>query len=322
MAADIKTLRQFEAVVRLGGVTAAARELGLKQPAVSMALARLARETGLVLFERRGQTVAPTDAARLLAESARNVIAAADAFEAHAAALGPAPEAGAGAGKITIAFCDRGPQWFVVPRFRLLVADAAGIQVDCRMMAPDTGPGRLLAARTRSGRADIVVADAPVQMPGVAAEYLVGDVHYLSVPRGHPLAGRASVRLADLGPVEILFLGLDGAFSRRLRAFVADKLPHIRLVVETDYFVFQERLRRTQALTFTTALVRHYRFDGMGREEIPILDDLSAIGYWIHYRRQAPAAVRRFVDFAHALVASSGLQGRAPAQAVAPAPNV
>lgn len=57
------TLRQmqiFEAVVRLGGYTRAAKELGLTQPTVSMQMYKLSDILGLELLEQTGRTTHPT----------------------------------------------------------------------------------------------------------------------------------------------------------------------------------------------------------------------------------------------------------------------
>jgi len=50
----------FEAVVRLGGYTRAAKELGLTQPTVSMQMYKLSDILGLELLEQTGRTTHPT----------------------------------------------------------------------------------------------------------------------------------------------------------------------------------------------------------------------------------------------------------------------
>ncbi len=61
-------LRVFDAAARTGSFTAAARTLGVGQPAVSHAVARLERWLDAVLFERSRSGVVLTEAGRVLAD--------------------------------------------------------------------------------------------------------------------------------------------------------------------------------------------------------------------------------------------------------------
>jgi DNA-binding transcriptional LysR family regulator len=78
---DVTRLRVLVAVARHGSVTAAARALNYAQPSVSHHLARLEAETGTKLVQRAGRGIRLTDAGRLLAERAAEVIGRLDAAE-------------------------------------------------------------------------------------------------------------------------------------------------------------------------------------------------------------------------------------------------
>lgn len=78
---DVTRLRVLVAVARHGSVTAAAHALNYAQPSVSHHLARLEAETGTKLVQRAGRGIRLTDAGRLLAERATEVIGRLDAAE-------------------------------------------------------------------------------------------------------------------------------------------------------------------------------------------------------------------------------------------------
>jgi DNA-binding transcriptional LysR family regulator len=78
---DVTRLRVLVAVARHGSVTAAAHALNYAQPSVSHHLARLEAETGIKLVQRAGRGIRLTDAGRLLAERAAEVIGRLDAAE-------------------------------------------------------------------------------------------------------------------------------------------------------------------------------------------------------------------------------------------------
>src|SRR5271165_3873213 len=83
---DVTRLKVLVAVARHGSVTAAARALNYAQPSVSHHIARLEAETGTQLLERVGRGVRLTEAGRLLAERAEEIIGRLDSAEAELAA--------------------------------------------------------------------------------------------------------------------------------------------------------------------------------------------------------------------------------------------
>src|SRR5579862_8868666 len=83
---DVTRLRVLVAVARTGSVTAAAQELNYAQPSVSHHIARLEAETGARLLERAGRGVRLTEAGRMLAERAEEIIGRLDAAENELAA--------------------------------------------------------------------------------------------------------------------------------------------------------------------------------------------------------------------------------------------
>jgi DNA-binding transcriptional LysR family regulator len=83
---DVTRLRVLAAVARHGSVTAAAQALHYAQPSVSHHLARLEAETGSRLIQRAGRGIRLTDAGRMLAERAEEILGRLDAAEIELAA--------------------------------------------------------------------------------------------------------------------------------------------------------------------------------------------------------------------------------------------
>jgi DNA-binding transcriptional LysR family regulator len=82
----VTRLRVLVAVAEHGSVTAAARALNYAQPSVSHHLARLESETGATLTQRSGRGIQLTDAGRLLAGRAEEILGRLDAAERELAA--------------------------------------------------------------------------------------------------------------------------------------------------------------------------------------------------------------------------------------------
>ncbi|GAA2353899.1 LysR family transcriptional regulator [Dactylosporangium salmoneum] len=92
--AALRDIECFALVARHRSFSRAAEALGLSQPAVSQAVARLERELGLRLFERTSREVLPSPAGAALLAHAEAVLEQAAAFTAEAARLAvPAPAA-------------------------------------------------------------------------------------------------------------------------------------------------------------------------------------------------------------------------------------
>ncbi|MFH9431796.1 LysR family transcriptional regulator [Streptomyces sp. NPDC017615] len=84
---DLGALELLLAVARLGSLGAAARELGITQPAASSRLRSMERQLGVALVDRSPRGSRLTDAGALVTDWARQVVAAAEVFDAGAQAL-------------------------------------------------------------------------------------------------------------------------------------------------------------------------------------------------------------------------------------------
>src|SRR6266508_6576107 len=95
---DVTRLRVLAAVARYGSVTAAARALRYAQASASHHLARLEAETGSQLVQRVGRGIRLTEAGRMLAQRAAEIIGRVDAADAELSA-----HVGLNAGKVRLA---------------------------------------------------------------------------------------------------------------------------------------------------------------------------------------------------------------------------
>jgi DNA-binding transcriptional LysR family regulator len=178
---DLNLLPALEALLRRRNVTHAAAEVGLSQPAMSRALARLRETFGDPLLIRAGGGLAPTALAQSLAPK---VGAALDELRGlfRAEDFDPAALhrvirlAGGDAHTILI-----GPRLMA-----RLEVEAPG--VDLRFEAV----GRDIISRMEQGEVDLCFATATTPLPpGVFSEELARDRLALVMRRGHPAANRA-----------------------------------------------------------------------------------------------------------------------------------
>ncbi|MFI9613870.1 LysR family transcriptional regulator [Streptomyces sp. NPDC052023] len=84
---DLGALELLLAVARLGSLGAAAREVGVTQPAASSRIRSMERQLGVALVDRSPRGSRLTDAGVLVTDWARRVVEAAEAFDVGAQAL-------------------------------------------------------------------------------------------------------------------------------------------------------------------------------------------------------------------------------------------
>ena len=87
---DWSLLRSFLGAIDHGSLLGAARAIGTSQPTLGRHIAELERQLGVILFERTGRGLVPTQRAMKLADAARTMSNAADQLQrmARAAATG------------------------------------------------------------------------------------------------------------------------------------------------------------------------------------------------------------------------------------------
>jgi DNA-binding transcriptional LysR family regulator len=190
---NLERLRVLHAVSTTGSVVGAAGVLHVTTSAVSQQLARLEREVGQPLVERRGRGIRLTDAGALLAGDAGDLLTHVERVEANLA-----EHRGTVAGAVAIAA-------FATAARGLL----PGALKDLRSRYPDLSvsmaerePHEAIPALSR-GDLDVAVvqdwADDVLTVPdGLSRRDLLDDPFDVALPAGHPHADRDSVAIAEL----------------------------------------------------------------------------------------------------------------------------
>lgn len=212
---QVESLEVFRTVAHCGSVTTAARLLGFTQSAVSRQIAVLETQTGTRLFDRLPRGVALTDEGRCLLPHAEAVLDRLATARTDLDAL-----RGLGGGRLRVGAFPTAVS-ALVPR-ALASFRAAHPGVGLSLVE---GRTPALLDRLRAGDADVAVVSAAPDLPIDAGRF---DLHHLlderllvAVPRDHRLAGRRTVRIAELAD-DFFVAGSATAEETLLRA----TLPH------------------------------------------------------------------------------------------------
>jgi DNA-binding transcriptional LysR family regulator len=257
MAIDPRRVLTFREVARLGSFSRAAEALALTQPAVSQQVAALERQAGAQLLERGPGGLSLTPAGELLLAHADVVADRLDLasgqlaeLTAHAARelrIGAFPSALASVIPAAIARLRE-----LRPEVQVEATEASGEQLGAAVAA-----GELHAAMCFQD------AEAPPRRPeGTERHELGGERMLAMVAADHPLAGRESIRLAELADETWTAPSRDHLIYRACVA--AGFEPRIAFVTR-DVLAARGLVRAGLAVTLLPALVG------------PLFDDVAVV---------------------------------------------
>src|SRR5712664_2460859 len=178
---DLNLLRVFDAVLRERGVTPAAVRLGLTQPAVSNALARLRALLGDALFMRTPKGMDATPFARELAEPVRQALALLESALAH----GPGFDAATSARAFRFYMSDLGQIEFLPPLIERLQRVAPGVRLEAVALDVED-----IGAALAAGTLDLAVGFLPGLGQPVRRQPLFRDPYVCLMRADHPLMGK------------------------------------------------------------------------------------------------------------------------------------
>ena len=233
-------LRDLVAVARRGSLRAAARQLGIAQPAITRSIHGLERELGAPLFERRAHGMALTPMGELLLARADVVLG-----EVRRAREEIEQWQGGTAGQITVCLS-------LAPHIALLPYALT----ECRKRYPRVvinlieGFFPTIERELKDGRVDFYVG--PVPATAIPSEFtmekLFDNSRTVLGRRGHPLAGATS--LADLIGAEWITTSITHKAEEELGAvFAKEGLTPPRLAMKA-----QSALSLLVALAYTDLL--------------------------------------------------------------------
>jgi DNA-binding transcriptional LysR family regulator len=186
---DTDLLRAFREVARRGSFTSAADALQYTQSGVSRQIAALERELDAPLFDRlprRG--VRLTGAGESLLPHAEAVLERVGALRRDVAAVGRLE-----AGRLRVGAFHTANAELVPRALAAFRAEHPAVEPE---LVEGTSPRQL--ARLRAGELHVAVVSSAAESDGVELALLLCEPMLVALPRSHALAGRRSVRLAEL----------------------------------------------------------------------------------------------------------------------------
>ena len=192
----LRELQVLQALVAEGTASAAARRLGLSQPAVSRRLAQLETRLGQLLFDRRGGRLVPTVEAVSINEQLAPVFATLARI-----ARRPAPPVQGHSGSLSVAAPPTIAHLFLAGQVAAFKARHPDLRITFEVLASDA-----LVTGIAECRFDLGLTDTAVAHDGIRTQPLLQGRAICILPAGHPLAGSDTLGPADLDGVDVIAL--------------------------------------------------------------------------------------------------------------------
>lgn len=221
----LNQLRAALAVAEKGSLRAAARELGMSQPALTHNIGALEHELGAVLFERRSHGMKATPVGEVFLRRAKVI-----ASESRRAKEEVAQFLGSDHGEVTV--CLSIVAHLVLLPMALPLFQQRYPHVRLRVIE---GSFPAVEARLRDGSVDFFIGPAPDAHPSreFVLEKLFDNTRAVYARRGHPLTGARS--LAELKDASWITTGATAdAEMQFAEVFSRNKLPAPRVVAQAD----------------------------------------------------------------------------------------
>ncbi len=194
---ELRHLRVFREVARLGSLSAAAESLAYTQPAVSQQMAALERRAGMPLLARTTRGVRLTDAGVALLRHAEAILAEQTLAERELEAI-----AGLRGGRVRLASFPTAGAALVPAAVALFSARYPDVELSVLEAEPEEAVPML-----RAGELEVAIVAEAIKRPegfgelyeGMDLHHLFDEPRYALVPAGHRLARRKRLRLQDLG---------------------------------------------------------------------------------------------------------------------------
>ncbi|MFC1228074.1 MULTISPECIES: LysR family transcriptional regulator [Streptomyces] len=191
---EARHLRVLRAVAATGSFSAAARELGCTQPAVSQQMKALEASVGTPLLVRTGREMRMTQAGDALVRHAAGILAGLTAAEEEVAAI-----AGLRAGRVRLVSFPSGSSTLVPTALAALRGAHPGTRVSLEEAEPPRS-----VAMLREGDCDVALAfryegaAGAEEWDDLVVRPLLTDRLVALLPERHPLAHRDSLAIGEL----------------------------------------------------------------------------------------------------------------------------
>jgi LysR family transcriptional regulator, carnitine catabolism transcriptional activator len=219
---SVRQLRAFVAVYHAGQVSAAAEQLALTQPAVTVLLRELEDKLGVKLFDRSSRSLRRTEAALEAIGYAERVLG-----ELEAMGRSMAEVAGARRGRVRIAATSTVAQTLLPDAVRAFLAEHPEVKVEVEDVAPTEFVETLLTERV-----DFGVGTLESAVPGLREQVFLEDALAAVAPESADFPAGKPITWKQLAALPLVTVKPGYGVRRRIDAAAETAGVQLRIVHE------------------------------------------------------------------------------------------
>ena len=237
MIGSLRQIQAFVAIVEEGSFTAAATREGATQSGMSQHLKLLERRLGVALLGRDGRRVVPTAAGRRYYDEC---VAALRKLDAAGATIATVEKMG---GEVRAGLMPTFTRAVLAPALRVFLEQSGGVGV--KILEAYSG---VLTDKVRAGELDFAIVPSFALPMGLRATRIVTNREMLVTRAGRTGKHLEPVRLADLGPLDIVLPGPLNTRRQSIETYIGANGVDIRSRLEAGRhdgnagICFQQRL--------------------------------------------------------------------------------
>ena len=292
---DLRQLRYLVALADERHFTRAAEREHIAQPALSQQIRRLEEEVGVALVERTTRRVSITEAGELLVARARRILSELNAAEAELEAL-----RGVLTGHVSVgAMHTMGP---VDVSLALAIFHQRHPGVELTVLEQSSEE---LAEMLRDDVLDLAYLSVTerIESHGLGLHQLVSEELVVILPRAHPLAKQAGVRMSELAGEQFISYREGSRLREILNLAAREAKFDPQVMLESNE---SRRIRRLVGRGMGVAILPRSDTEGAGDADIAVVNldqpaptrDITLA--WRQGRRHPPA-VAEFIELSREL---------------------
>lgn len=251
---DLSELFQFVTYAECGTLSAAAGALHISQPTLTRTMHHVEESFGVPLFHRGKNRIELTDTGKVAIEQARALLTEAEK------AIQTVQTFERNQHTITVHSCAPAPLWSLLPdlsrRFPENIISSKLANID------------EIIQNIVSGKADIGILPQAYPHDGIFCLPYMLEQLFVCVPKAHTLAEQSELSLSQLNGFNFLLRDKIGFWTN----LVKKKMPASRFLVQTDEFEFEELVRASTLLCFSSNKATHLNKALKERKLIPLTD--------------------------------------------------
>ncbi len=214
---EIRLIKTFQTIVKLGSFQRAAEFLQYSQPTITIQVKKLEDELGVRLFER-GKTITLTNAGMLFLERANALLEEYDIFSSTLSDF-----INGDAGLIRLGASEPSASNRLPVILAQYSAEKPKVQIKVSI-----GSTRDMIQMLLEDQIDFAFCNSPEPHMELAFDALSHETFTLVLPEGHRLVGRDEIRMQDLKEEKMLFTPGTCPFRIRIEEMITSQIGQLR----------------------------------------------------------------------------------------------